>query len=55
MILLNDKFPNFAEFGASGIVVGIKPETLEVLFDKEFIGGTDLNGKCSILRGGEVK
>jgi hypothetical protein len=46
---------DFAPFGATGIVIGIKPESLEILFDEEFIGGNDLNGRCSPLRGGEVK
>lgn len=54
---------SFAPFGATGTVVGIlgnKPENgtlevkIEVLFDKPFIGGTNLGGRCQWGRGAVV-
>eukprot|EP00005_Dracoamoeba_jomungandri_P010120 CAMPEP_0174266432 /NCGR_PEP_ID=MMETSP0439-20130205/30202_1 /TAXON_ID=0 /ORGANISM="Stereomyxa ramosa, Strain Chinc5" /LENGTH=1547 /DNA_ID=CAMNT_0015353391 /DNA_START=52 /DNA_END=4695 /DNA_ORIENTATION=- len=38
-------------FGLTGTVVSNIDDKLEVLFDKEFIGGNNLNGRCSELRG----
>lgn len=36
-------------FGARGTVIGVHPSTKEVdvVFDQEFIGGSDLHGRCS--------
>mmetsp|Transcript_41689 Transcript_41689/g.37090 ORF Transcript_41689/g.37090 Transcript_41689/m.37090 type:complete len:425 (+) Transcript_41689:2473-3747(+) len=54
---------SFAPFGWSGTVIGIlgnKPENgvweikIEILFDKPFIGGTNLSGRCSWGRGAVV-
>lgn len=41
-------------FGARGTVIGVYEEdgAVEVLFDEEFLGGTDLFGRCSDSRGG---
>lgn len=37
------------EFGSRGTVIGVlhNDDAIEVLFDKEFIGGTDLYGRCN--------
>ena len=37
--------------GLKGTVVGIESDFLQVLFDKTFLGGTDLDGRCSLYRG----
>lgn len=33
-------------FGAIGTIVGIMKNKYEVVFDKEFIGGSNLGGRC---------
>ncbi|KAL6075040.1 exonuclease II Exo2 [Balamuthia mandrillaris] len=38
-------------FGLNGTVVGIVLNMLEIVFDEQFLGGTDLNHRCSELRG----
>eukprot|EP01084_Bolivina_argentea_P124244 220165_1 len=40
-------------FGLRGNIVGLHPDTgcVEVVFDEEFIGGSNLNGVCSNYRG----
>lgn len=54
---------SFAPFGACGTVVGIlgnKPENgvlevkVEVMFDRPFLGGTNLGGRCNWGRGAVV-
>ena len=42
-------------FGLLGTIVGIHDYNFEVLFDKAFIGGTNLNGRCSYLKGAIVE
>jgi hypothetical protein len=37
--------------GAKGTVVGIDEDIIEVLFDIPLVGGTDLDGRCSVFRG----
>ena len=34
-------------FGSRGTVVGVYDDAVEVLFDQEFLGGTDLFGRCN--------
>jgi len=34
-------------FGSRGTVVGVYDESVEVLFDQEFVGGNDLFGRCN--------
>ena len=41
-------------FGMTGTVVGTYKLKIEVLFDTEFIGGTNLYGRCPPFRGGIV-
>lgn len=36
-----------APFGARGTVVGVYDDAVEVLFDEDFAGGTDLSGRCA--------
>lgn len=38
-------------FGLKGTVTGIVNNLLEVVFDEEFLGGTNLGNRCSDLRG----
>ena len=42
-------------FGAIGIIVSINDNLFEVIFDEPFIGGCNLGGRCSYLRGGVVE
>ncbi|CAD6979672.1 unnamed protein product [Tilletia controversa] len=43
-----------APLSALGVVVGIKPGNLDVLFDLPFMSGSTLEGRCSPRRGGTV-
>lgn len=40
--------------GAKGHVIAVDRNYLEVVFEKVFMGGTDLNGRCSAYRGALV-
>ncbi|KAK0550358.1 exonuclease II Exo2 [Tilletia horrida] len=39
---------------ALGVIVGVKPGNLDVLFDLPYMSGTTLEGRCSPRRGGSV-
>ncbi|KAE8221479.1 hypothetical protein CF319_g5174 [Tilletia indica] len=43
-----------APLSALGVVVGIKPGNLDVLFDLPFMSGSTLEGRCSPRRGGSI-
>ena len=38
-------------FGARGTVIGVEKRGIDVLFDYRYMGGTNLLGRCSNLRG----
>ena len=38
-------------YGLTGTIVGILDAKIEVVFDHPFIGGTNLGGRCPLLRG----
>lgn len=40
--------------GTKGTVVGLDGHLVQVLFDKTFMGGTSLDGRCAPYRGGSV-
>lgn len=52
VINLNNLTIHTIPFGLSGTIVGILENKFEVLFDRPFIGGSNLGGKCSSMRGG---
>lgn len=46
---------NVPPFGAYGVVVGVVDKHVQVVFDEPFVGGTDLGGKCTWMRGGNLE
>ena len=46
---------NQIPFGQVGTVVGVIFQRIEVVFDKPFIGGTNLGGRCNWLHGAMVE
>lgn len=53
---LGDRVMNLCDtgpipFGLTGTVTGVVANLLEVVFDEEFLGGTNLDDRCSDLRG----
>lgn len=56
---LGDRVVNVLDFGAvppaaKGTVVGLGSNSIDVVFDAPYLGGTSLNGLCSDYRGGTV-
>ncbi|WFC96839.1 exonuclease II Exo2 [Malassezia brasiliensis] len=56
---LGDRVVNVLDFGAvppaaKGTVVGLGANSIDVVFDAPYLGGTSLNGLCSDYRGGTV-
>ena len=56
---LGDRVVNVLDFGAvppaaKGTVVGLGSNSIDVVFDAPYLGGTSLNGLCSNYRGGTV-
>ena len=52
---MNCSVRSSAPVGARGILVGkLNATTCQVVFDRPFIGGGDLGGRCSELRGRNV-
>jgi 5'-3' exoribonuclease 1 len=51
VINLNSISRSTIPFGLTGTVVGILESKFEILFDTKFIGGNNLGGKCSPMRG----
>lgn len=51
VICINQTTLNSIPFGLSGTVVGVEDEKFEIVFDKPFIGGGNLGGRCSYGRG----
>jgi 5'-3' exoribonuclease 1 len=53
-IFFSLSFKDSVPFGLTGTIISLLEYHFEVLFDRPFIGGSTLGGKCSILRGAVV-
>ncbi len=45
---------DYVNFGATGTVIGIFNDQIEVLFDEPSIGLTSLGGRCAFFKGAVV-
>jgi len=45
----------YIPFGMRGVVVGKTQNKVLVMFDEQFLNGTDLYGRCKLYRGAQVK
>jgi len=51
---LNSSRRNYVPFGLRGTVLGKTQDKVIVVFDEQYLGGTDLNGLCEEYRGALV-
>lgn len=51
---LNSTLRQYIPFGLRGTVVGKTEDYVIVLFDEQFLHGTDVNGHCENYRGAKV-
>lgn len=54
MLNLNSSMRNYVPFGLRGTVVGKTQDKVIVLFDEQYLGGSDLNGFCESYRGAQI-
>lgn len=51
---LNSQLRRYVPFGARGTVVGRTQDRVIVMFDEQFIGGSDIFGLCEKYRGAMI-